>query len=94
MSLGWAVRSLRQQRNLTIEALALDAGVHPTYLSGIERGVRNPSWGKLRALADTLGVSVAVIAEEAEAARCPACGRPARDRAGDEANVSYVAWRR
>jgi AraC-like DNA-binding protein len=39
--LGQAIRRLRQADDLTIEDLAHAAGMHPTYLSGIERGVRN-----------------------------------------------------
>lgn len=42
--LGAAIRALREERELTIEALAGDSGVNWTYLSGIERGKRNPSW--------------------------------------------------
>jgi hypothetical protein len=45
--LGRAIRGLRRTRGFTIEALAFAAGLHPTYLSGIERGERNPSWAKL-----------------------------------------------
>ncbi|HYM44777.1 MAG TPA: helix-turn-helix transcriptional regulator [Solirubrobacteraceae bacterium] len=41
--LGQAVRRLRRNRNLTIEALAFAADIHPTYLSGIERGGCNPT---------------------------------------------------
>jgi transcriptional regulator with XRE-family HTH domain len=76
-ALGRAIRRLRQQQDLTIEALALDAGLHPTYLSSIERGERNPSWGKLCALAGTLGVPVSMLAADAEREIiCPACGEP------------------
>lgn len=64
--LGRAVRRLRQALRLTIEALASTADVHPTYLSSIERGKRNPSWKTLCNLADALGVSVPVLVEEAE----------------------------
>ena len=46
-----AVRRLSRDRRLTIETLASDAGIHPTYLSGIERGIRNPTFGKLADLA-------------------------------------------
>jgi transcriptional regulator with XRE-family HTH domain len=49
--LGRAVRRLRQIRRLSIDALADQAGMHPTYLSAIERGQRNPSWAKLCDLA-------------------------------------------
>jgi len=71
--LGQAVRRLRRARNLSIEALAFAAEMHPTYLSAIERGERNPSWAKLCALAAALRLPVCqlvqVIEEEAEIAR-------------------------
>lgn len=66
VELGVAIRWLRRAQGWTIEGLALDAGLHPTYLSGIERGVRNPSWAKLCALADSLQVPVSAIAGTAE----------------------------
>ena len=66
-ALGRAIRRLRKKRGATIEGLALDAGMHPTYLSGIERGVRNPTWEVLRGLSWALDVSVATIAADAEA---------------------------
>jgi transcriptional regulator with XRE-family HTH domain len=65
--LGRAIRRLRRARGLTIEDLAHEAGMHPTYLSGIERGVRNPTWSKLAGLAGALNVPVAEIARDAEA---------------------------
>lgn len=64
--LGRAVRCLRRARGVTIEGLAHAAEMHPTYLSGIERGERNPSWLKLCDLATALGVSVATVAKHAE----------------------------
>lgn len=64
--LGRAVRRLRQAHSFTIEDLASVAGMHATYLSGIERGVRNPTWSKLCGLADALEVSVSTLAGEAE----------------------------
>ena len=54
--LARAVRRLRKAHGLKIEALAFAADMHPTYLSGIERGLRNPTWAKLCGLADALGV--------------------------------------
>jgi len=41
--------------------------MHPTYLSGIERGVRNPTWTKLAGLAGALNVPITEIARDAEA---------------------------
>ncbi len=64
--LGQAIRRLRRERRLSIEALALDAGIHPTYISGIERGVRNPTWAKITSLAQALHVPVSAIVQTAE----------------------------
>ena len=64
--LGRAVRRLRKAQGLKIEVLACAADMHPTYLSGIERGLRNPTWRKLCGLADALEVSVSTLAAEAE----------------------------
>ena len=75
-ALGRAIRRLRKKRRMTIEGLALDAELHPTYLSGIERGIRNPTWTKLCALADTLGIPISAVAGEAEHDTCPVCGAP------------------
>lgn len=40
--------------------------MHPTYLSGIERGRRNPTWDKITSLARTLDVSLADLVQTAE----------------------------
>jgi transcriptional regulator with XRE-family HTH domain len=64
--MGCAIRVLRRRRGLSIEALALNAGMHPTYLSSIEREGRNPSLTKLWSLADALGVPFGQMARLAE----------------------------
>lgn len=66
-ALGRAIRELRHERGLTIEALAARSDMHPTYVSGIERGRNNPSWDRLGSLAQALGVQVSVITLRAEA---------------------------
>jgi transcriptional regulator with XRE-family HTH domain len=48
------------------KALALAADIHPTYLSSIERGRRNPSWRVLSDLAGALEISVADLARRVE----------------------------
>jgi transcriptional regulator with XRE-family HTH domain len=63
--LGRAIRRLRQARN-SIETLAFAAEIHPTYLSGIERGRRNPTWDKLCGVAGALNVSMSEIVNTAE----------------------------
>jgi len=64
--LGRVLRRLRRARRLSIEDLAHAADMHPTYLSGIERGARNPTWGKLSDLALALGVPLSSLTREAE----------------------------
>ena len=54
--LGQAVRRLRLQNNWTQEILAEKAGLHPTYLGGIERGTRNVGLDNILRLARALGV--------------------------------------
>ena len=79
--LGRAIRRLRRDQKRTIEALALDADMHPTYLSGIERGRRNPTWDKITSLARTLDVSLAILVQAAEDEAEVACAvRDARAR--------------
>ena len=48
IAFGAHLRSLRQQRGLSQEEVAHSSGIHVTYLSGIERGRRNPSLRNVR----------------------------------------------
>ena len=48
------VKDARKALGLSQEALALDAGIDRTYISGIERARRNPSLTLIAALADHL----------------------------------------
>lgn len=56
---GENVRRLREERGLSQEGLAFEAGMHRTYVSGIERGVRNPTVTVLERLAIALKVAMA-----------------------------------
>ena len=40
---GAVLRSIRHQRDLTIEEAARRAKVHPIYFGDVERGTRNPT---------------------------------------------------
>lgn len=53
---GNHLRSLRAKAGMTQEELADKSGIHVTYLSGVERGLRNPSIRNVRRLAQALGV--------------------------------------
>ena len=48
------VRRIRKATGMSQEALALEAGIDRTYISGIERGLRNPSVTLLAKLSDCL----------------------------------------
>lgn len=53
---GLNVARLRRARGMSQEGLAFAARLHRTYVSGVERGVRNPTVGVLAELAAALGV--------------------------------------
>lgn len=46
---------------LTQEQVSAASGLHPTYISDIERGARNPSWEAITRLAGGIGVPVSEI---------------------------------
>jgi transcriptional regulator with XRE-family HTH domain len=54
---GLNVRRLREKRGWSQEEFAFQSGLHRTYISGIERGARNPTVLVLKEMADALGVS-------------------------------------
>lgn len=56
LQLGLNVRRQRQAKGLSQEALALEAGMKRSYVSELERGLRNPTVRALGRLADALCV--------------------------------------
>lgn len=64
--LGAAIRSIRADRELTLEQLAAGTGIHSSYLSHIEGGVLTPSWNFLTLIAAELDVRVSELARRAE----------------------------
>ena len=58
------MRTLRKDRAWSQERLAEQAGMHRTYMWGIEQGTRNPSLRHLARLADALGVPLQSLFEE------------------------------
>lgn len=73
--LGGAVRRLREAKSIKQDTLALAAGVHPAYLSNIERNKKQPSVERMLLIANSLGVDlddisymtlVVVVADEAD----------------------------
>ena len=55
---GQRVKYLRLVKKLSQEELAFRAGVHRTYLGGIERGERNPSLKNIAAIAKALDTTL------------------------------------
>jgi len=55
---GARLRAVRQSGGLTLQQVARKAGLTPSAISQIERGLSNPSVGTLKALADALGTTL------------------------------------
>ena len=66
VGLGKAIRQLRNETGLSQEALGEKAEIHPTWISHIESGRINPTWGNVRRIAGGLGVKLWRLAELAE----------------------------
>ncbi len=61
---GLNLRKFRLERELSQEALAFECGLHRTYISGVERGVRNPTVLVLEQIAMALEVPSSRLLEE------------------------------
>lgn len=57
-ALGDAVRKARRERGVSQEGLAFESGLDRTFVSAVERGVRNPSLTSVYALADALHIDI------------------------------------
>ena len=65
-ALGRAIRDYRVVRGLSQEELGFRSGLHRTYVGGIERGERNPSFTNILRVAEALGVSASELLADAE----------------------------
>jgi transcriptional regulator with XRE-family HTH domain len=66
IGLSKAIRQLRKRQELSQEALGLRADIHPTWISHLESGRVNPTWGNVRRIAHGLRVPLPVLAALAE----------------------------
>jgi transcriptional regulator with XRE-family HTH domain len=67
VALGHAIRALRRPAGLSQDELAQRCGLHRTYIGGIERGERNPSFANLLKIARALQVRPSELLAQAEA---------------------------
>lgn len=58
------IRKYRQRKGWSQERLAEASGLHRTYVSGVERGARNPTVKIVGKLAKALGVKAADLFKE------------------------------
>ena len=65
-SFGDAARRRREELGLTQETLGFRSGLDRTYVSGIERGVRNPTLKIVGRLAKALGTPASRLLATAE----------------------------
>ncbi len=66
IGLGRAIRKLRTEVELSQETLGLRSEIHPTWISHIESGRINPTWGNVRRIAAGLKVPLPELAALAE----------------------------
>ena len=61
---GRNLKGLRKERGWSQEELAFESGLHRTYISGIERGARNPTVLVLWRIAETLNVTMTELVKD------------------------------
>lgn len=64
LAFGRKVRALRLAAGLSQEQLADKSGLHRTYVSSLERGLRNVGLDNILRLAEALGVQPSVLFED------------------------------
>jgi transcriptional regulator with XRE-family HTH domain len=65
-ALGAAIKGVREEKKLKQQALAEAAGIGVAHLSKIERGLGNPTWATVLAIAEALGVSLVALSKRVE----------------------------
>ena len=63
---GEVLRHLRKEKRFTQEELALECGLERTFISFLERGLRQPTLATILKLSKVLGVSASEIVARVE----------------------------
>lgn len=64
ITVGNKIKTFREKKGWSQEDLADISGLHRTYISGVERGVRNPTIEIVFRISCALGVEVAQLFEQ------------------------------
>lgn len=67
LAFGEVLRRARKRAGISQEKLALDAGLDRTFVSALERGVRQPSLTTLFVLSSTLNIAPHVLVKQTQA---------------------------
>jgi transcriptional regulator with XRE-family HTH domain len=62
------LKRLREEKKVTQEQLAFDAGITASALSRIERGLNSPGWMTVKRIVEALDVTLVELATHLEAA--------------------------
>ncbi len=62
--LGLNVKAIRKERGYSQEELAFESGLHRTYISAVERGVRNPTIAVVEKIAQALNVTASRLLDD------------------------------
>ncbi len=65
-SFAEVLREIRQENGLSQEELADRAGLHRTYISQVERGLKSPSLRSLEQIAQALGLPPSALLKRME----------------------------
>jgi len=63
-TLGKNLHVMREKLGWSQEELAERSGIHRTYISGLERGKRNPTLKLIQAIAVSMGIKAAQLLDE------------------------------
>jgi transcriptional regulator with XRE-family HTH domain len=66
VALAELIKQLREDREITQEQLAFEAGITASALSRIERAINNPGWLTVRRIVDALDVTLVQLAQQIE----------------------------